>query len=124
VEEQALLKMAGKPKRDQAGEDKAMPCRRQRWRTRTATHTACVGGSAADLLTAADGVGHRVEAVADDAVDALDARLGEGITGDRKERSMFEKSCLLACGLLLVLMWPASAQLIKGVISVTGGEMP
>ncbi len=37
---------------------------------------------------------------------------------------MFEKSCLLACGLLLVLMWPASAQLIKGVISVTGGEMP
>ena len=37
---------------------------------------------------------------------------------------MLDKSWLLACGLLLLLVWPASAEVIKGVIAVTGGEMP
>jgi hypothetical protein len=36
---------------------------------------------------------------------------------------VFEKSCLLACGVLLLSVLPVSAQVIRGVISVTGGEM-
>jgi hypothetical protein len=37
---------------------------------------------------------------------------------------MFKRSWLLAGGLLLVAGWPAGAQVTKGVIQVTGGEMP
>jgi hypothetical protein len=37
---------------------------------------------------------------------------------------MLTRSCLLACGLLLVPAWPADAQITKGVMSVTGGQMP
>ena len=37
---------------------------------------------------------------------------------------MVQKSWLLAGGVLLLLVWPAKAQVVKGIISVTGGEMP
>lgn len=36
---------------------------------------------------------------------------------------MIERFWLLACGLLLVAVSAADAQVIKGVIQVTGGEM-
>jgi hypothetical protein len=36
---------------------------------------------------------------------------------------MIEKSWVIACGVLLAAVLPASAQVIKGVIQVTGGEM-
>jgi hypothetical protein len=37
---------------------------------------------------------------------------------------MRPRSGLLACGLALVFIWPAQAQVTKAVIQVTGGEMP
>ena len=37
---------------------------------------------------------------------------------------MFQTSWWLAGGLLLMAVWPAHAQISKGVMSVTGGQMP
>ncbi len=37
---------------------------------------------------------------------------------------MSNKDCVLACGLLLVTGGAMEAQVLKGVIQVTGGEMP
>lgn len=36
---------------------------------------------------------------------------------------MLQKSWLLTCALLLVAVWPTNAEIIKGIMQVTGGEM-